>query len=191
MRRAPRKTAGLSFFGLSTNSKFQILNCESAAILRRMSTTSRLTRRAWLRRAGLAGAALAAGVHRAFAQPRRPNIVFILADDLGYADVSCYGRPDLSTPNVDRLAAAGLRFLQAYANSAVCTATRAALITGRYQYRYRIGLEEPLATVNRAVGLPADHPTLPSQLRKAGYRTTLVGKWHLGSLPTFGPLQSG
>jgi arylsulfatase A-like enzyme len=93
----------------------------------------------------------------------RPNIVFILADDMGYADVSCYGRRDLSTPNIDRLAAEGLRFTQAYANSAVCTASRVALITGRYQYRLAIGLEEPLAA--RHVGLPPDHPTLPSLLR--------------------------
>jgi len=64
-----------------------------------------------------------------------PNIVFILADDLGYADVSCYGRPDLNTPNIDRIAKRGMRFLHGYANSAVCSATRTALITGRYQYR--------------------------------------------------------
>ena len=75
--------------------------------------------------------------------------MFILADDLGYADVSCYGRPDLSTPNIDRIAAGGMRFMQAYANSAVCTASRVALITGRYQYRLPIGLEEPLAGRSR------------------------------------------
>src|SRR5215218_415649 len=75
---------------------------------------------------------------------RPPNIVFIMADDLGYADVACYGRPDVRTPNVDRLAAGGVRLLQAYANSSVCTATRVGLITGRYQYRLRVGLEEPL-----------------------------------------------
>ena len=122
------------------------------------------------------------------AQP--PNIVFILADDLGFADVACYGRPDLRTPNIDRLAAQGVRFLQAYANSAVCSATRTALITGRYQYRLRLGLEEPLAG-NADVGLEPSHPTLPSLLRKAGYSSTLVGKWHLGALPKFGPLKSG
>jgi arylsulfatase A-like enzyme len=117
------------------------------------------------------------------------RIVFIMADDLGYADVSCCGRPDIVTPNIDGLAAKGTRFLQAYANSAVCSATRTALITGRYQYRLPIGLEEPLA--GRDVGLPPDQPTLPLLLKKAGYQTALVGKWHLGLLPKFGPLQSG
>ncbi len=114
-----------------------------------------------------------------------------MADDLGYADVSCYGRPDFQTPNIDRLATEGLRLTQAYANSAVCSATRTALITGRYQYRLPVGLEEPLAGPQRQVGLPPEHPTLPSLLKKAGYGTTLIGKWHLGSLPDYGPLKSG
>src|SRR5271166_5557635 len=122
----------------------------------------------------------------------KPNILFILADDLGHADVSCYGRRDFTTPNIDRIAAEGARFTQAYANSAVCTASRVALITGRYQYRLAVGLEEPLSTrVPRKIGLPADHPTLPSLLKKAGYQSALIGKWHLGRLPEFGPLQSG
>ena len=88
------------------------------------------------------------------------------------------------------IATNGVRFLQAYANSAVCSARRTALITGRYQYRLPLGLEEPLAG-GRDVGLPPEHPTLPSVLKRAGYGTTLVGKWHLGALPKFGPLQSG
>lgn len=156
-----------------------------------MEVSGDFTRRSVLRGAAFGVAALASGVDNLFAQPVSdpPNIVFILADDLGYADVSCYGRPDLSTPNIDGLAARGTRFVQAYANSAVCSATRTALITGRYQDRLDIGLDEPLA--GRDTGLPPDHPTLPSLLRKAGYGTTLVGKWHLGLLPKYGPLQSG
>jgi arylsulfatase A-like enzyme len=122
--------------------------------------------------------------------PQPPNIIFIMADDLGYADLSCYGRRDFETPNIDRIAARGMRLTQGYANSAVCSATRLALITGRYQYRLRLGLEEPLAG-NTEVGLPPEHPTLPSLLRAAGYGTTLIGKWHLGFLPKFGPLKSG
>jgi len=151
-----------------------------------------ITRRDLLRGAavGMIGLAIRGGTKGAEPPAKPPNIVFILADDLGYADVACYGRPDLGTPNIDRLAAQGTRFLQAYANSAVCTATRTALITGRYHYRLRLGLEEPLAG-NADVGLPPEHPTLPSLLKKAGYSTTLVGKWHMGVLPKFGPLKSG
>lgn len=150
-----------------------------------------VTRRTLLRNTALGTIALASGIPHLFGQKASaaPNIIFIMADDLGYADVSCYGRPDINTPNIDGLAAKGVRFLQAYANSAVCSATRTALITGRYQYRLPLGLEEPLT--GRPVGLPPDHPTLPSLLKKGGYSTTLIGKWHLGALPKFGPLQSG
>lgn len=157
-----------------------------------MSRDQYLSRRDVL--AGAAGAAgtLAFASHRAAAQAARPNIVFILADDLGYADVSCYGQQDYTTPNIDRLAFAGMRFTQAYANSSVCSATRTALITGRYQYRLPVGLEEPInATTPTGIGLPPSHPTLPSLLHAGGYGTTLIGKWHLGALPDFSPLKSG
>ena len=121
-----------------------------------------------------AGATMLAGAAHAQPVARRPNIVFFLADDLGYADVACYGRPDIATPNIDRLATEGVRFLQGYANSAVCSATRTALITGRYQYRLPVGLEEPISAISNNVGLPPDHPTLPSLLKQAGYGTTLI-----------------
>ncbi len=156
-----------------------------------MTPNRRPTRRQAI--ASLAAAPVCLLARHSFGQLKssRPNIVFIMADDLGYADLSCYGRPDFKTPNIDKLAAEGMKFTQAYANSAVCSATRTALITGRYQYRLPVGLEEPLADPKSQVGLPAGHPTLPSLLKKAGYGTTLIGKWHLGWLPDYGPLQSG
>jgi arylsulfatase A-like enzyme len=158
-----------------------------------MSPQNRMTRRQILAPLAAAPLAFLSGAGEASGQraPARPNILFIMADDLGFADLSCYGRPDYVTPNIDRLATQGVRFLQAYANSAVCTATRVALITGRYQYRLPVGLEEPLVKDARNIGLPPNHPTLPSLLRSAGYGTTLIGKWHLGFLPDFGPLKSG
>ena len=97
------------------------------------------------RRTVLAGAVTLAAAGAARAQAAKPNIVFIMADDLGYADVGCYGRPDIKTPCIDGIAARGVRFLQGYANSAVCSATRTGLITGRYQYRLLMGLEEPIS----------------------------------------------
>src|SRR3954466_12603626 len=138
----------------------------------RTPASAGVSRRTVLRATALGALATAAGVDDVFGQARTapPNIVYIMADDLGYADVSCYGRPDLKTPNIDRIATRGVRLLQGYANSSVCTATRTALITGRYQYRLPLGLEEPLA--DRGQCLPPEHPTLPSRLKKAGYGTT-------------------
>src|SRR6478752_8740108 len=155
-----------------------------------MSLHTHLSRRNLL--AGAAGTLAFVTADRIAAQGGKPNIVFILADDLGFADVSCYGQRDYTTPNIDRLALEGMRFIQAYSNSPDCSATRTALISGRYQYRLPVGLEEPIVpTTPKNIGLPPSHPTLPSVLKKAGYSTTLVGKWHLGFLPDFSPLKSG
>jgi len=121
----------------------------------------------------------------------RPNVVFILADDLGWGDLSCYGRPDYRTPHLDSLAAQGTRFTDAYSASAVCTPTRCGYITGRYPARFRIGLEEPLIGTNHNVGLEPGQPTIASLLRQSGYETALFGKWHLGFRPEWGPNAHG
>ena len=141
--------------------------------------------------AGAAGVALLAAGAPAFAHgsARKPNFLFIMADDFGWADASCYGREEYETPAIDSLAAQGMQFMHGYANSAVCSSTRVGLITGRYQYRLPVGLEEPLA--NAELGLEPSEPTLPSLLKAQGYHTALVGKWHMGLLPKYGPLQSG
>lgn len=120
-----------------------------------------------------------------------PNIVFILADDLGYADLSCYGRRDYVTPYVDTLASGGVRLTQAYANSCVCSATRIGLATGRYQQRLVVGLEEPITAPKPTDMLPAGHPTIASLLRGRGYRTALIGKWHIGASPQASPNNYG
>ena len=129
----------------------------------------------------------------------RPNFIFILADDIGYADLGCAGARDSGlpggvTPNLDRMASEGLFFTHGYSNSPVCSPTRFALATGRYQYRLRGAAEEPLAGAakgNPILGLPPEHPTLASLLRDSGYATALIGKWHLGFAPHFGPRKSG
>jgi len=128
----------------------------------------------------------------------RPNVVFIVADDLGHADLGCYGGRaaafDAVSPTLDAMAANGIRFTQGYANSPVCSPTRFALMTARYQYRLRGAAEEPINSKSRGsatLGLPPEVPTFASLLRQSGYRTALVGKWHLGYPPHFGPLRSG
>ncbi len=121
----------------------------------------------------------------------RPNLIFILADDLGWADLGCFGSPHITTPHLDKLAADGIRFTHAYAGSSWCSPTRFSLYTGRTPGRLEAGLEEPLRTRNEVNGIPAEHPTLPSLLVDAGYDTAMFGKWHCGWLPWFSPLKAG
>jgi arylsulfatase A-like enzyme len=124
----------------------------------------------------------------AFAQAAaRPNVVLIITDDVGYGDIGSYGAPDIKTPNIDSLARDGVRLTDFYAQPQ-CTPTRAALMSGRYQQRFR--LEQALGNANTAAaeqGLPANGRTLPQLLKNNGYATGLVGKWHLGYKPEFSP----
>src|SRR5687767_11131681 len=143
----------------------------------------------------VAGSLLTGSVTRS---QERPNILFILADDLGWGDLSCYGRPDYQTPNLDRLARQGIRFTNAYSAAPVCTPTRVGFHTGRYPARLPVGLSEPIWERKtlapdelKTVRIPLVHLTVSSLIKSAGYSTALVGKWHLGYLPHFSPLKSG
>ena len=133
----------------------------------------------------------------------KPNIVFILVDDMGYGDLACYGASDAKTPNIDRLAAEGVRFTQVYANGAECTPSRTAILTGRYPQRIG-GMECAIGTGNVGryddaialakksdLGLPAADAALAPGLKAAGYQTAAFGKWHLGYEPKFNPLDQG
>ncbi len=119
----------------------------------------------------------------------RPNLVFILADDLGYGDLGCYGCPDMRTPRLDRLAKEGVLLTDCYSNGSVCSPTRAALMTGRYQQR--IGLEWAVGYQVPGEGLPPGETSIASVIRDAGYATAMSGKWHLGYSPGWRPNDHG
>lgn len=126
-------------------------------------------------------------------QNTKPNIIYLMADDLGYADLSCYGRKDYQTPNLDKLCSQGIKLMNAYANAPVCTPTRVAYMTGRYPARLTVGLYEPIAEgpKDSAVGLTPDVPSIATRMKKAGYETYLVGKWHLGYPVKCSPIRNG
>lgn len=165
-----------------------------------------ITRRRFLSQtAGLAALTTVWAGCRSGSSPsaRRPNIVLIMADDLGYGDLGCYGCTDIRTPVVDSLATQGVRFTNFYANAPSCTPTRTALLTGRYQHRVG-GLECALGIGNvgryddairlrqtNDLGLPVDETTIARILKDAGYATAICGKWHLGYEPKFSPNNHG
>jgi len=126
------------------------------------------------------------------ARRRLPNVIFIMADDLGYADLSCTGSHNIRTPAIDSIGAQGLMLTQGYSSTPICSPTRTALLLGCYAQRFAVGLEEPLAgNTPRELGPPLDHPTIASVFRNLGYHTKLIGKWHLGEPGIHGPLQHG
>lgn len=135
---------------------------------------------ALLLRSTLAALLLAplAVLHAADAPKPKPNIVVILADDLGYGDLGCYGATKVKTPNIDRLASAGMRFTDAHSPSAVCSPTRYGLLTGRYAWRTR--LKSGVCQPNDRLLIEQGRTTMASMLKNQGYATAVVGKWHLG-----------
>ncbi len=119
----------------------------------------------------------------------QPNVVLLFADDLGTLDVNCYGSEDLSTPHLNSLADRGLRFTQCYVGSPVCSPSRASLLTGRHPHR--AGVPGNVASKPGFPGMPVEEMTMGELFQSAGYKTALFGKWHLGTLPEYGPLNQG
>ena len=120
-----------------------------------------------------------------------PNLIIILADDLGYEDVGFNGCVDIPTPNIDKIATQGATFTNAYVSYAVCGPSRAGLITGRYQDRFGFSRNPLFAPNDPEMGLPLEEETLASALKKANYKSVALGKWHLGAHETLRPLKRG
>ncbi len=137
-------------------------------------------------------AAAVFAVPAARAADRKPNVILIVADDLGYADLGCHGGKEIPTPNIDSLAKNGVRCTNGYVSCPVCSPTRAGLVTGRYQQRFGHEFNPgPPATASKEFGLPLTEVTLANRLKGAGYATVMVGKWHLGYEPKFHPMKRG
>jgi len=131
-------------------------------------------------------------LHAQSADPARPNVVLIMTDDMGWADIGSYGAPDIRTPNIDSLARDGVKLTDFYSNGVLCTPTRAGLMSGRYQQRYGLEIALPNEGAPEADrGLPATGRTLPRLLKNNGYATALVGKWHLGYKAEYSPSAHG
>jgi arylsulfatase A-like enzyme len=126
------------------------------------------------------------------ATPKGPNFIIIMADDLGYGDLGCYGHPSIRTPHLDRMAREGMRFTDFYSSAEVCTPSRAGLLTGRYPIRSGMCGDQPRVLTARAKGgLPREEITLAEALKERGYATACIGKWHLGSKPQHHPKHHG
>jgi arylsulfatase A-like enzyme len=160
------------------------------------------TRREFLKKIGFAAASVpaasilagcASAGRTANAGRRRPNIVVIISDDMGYADVGCHGCRDIATPNIDSIARQGIRFTNGYVSCPVCSPTRAGLATGRYQQRFghEYNTGPPPGGLRKHVGLPLTEVTIADVLKSAGYVTGAVGKWHLGIVKHFHPFKRG
>src|SRR4051812_27396337 len=131
----------------------------------------------------LTALAAAVGLAPAATAADKPNFIVILADDLGYGDLGCYGHPTLKTPHLDRMAAEGQRYTNAYVAGEVCTPSRAALLTGRLPIRSGMcSYAPPVLIPDSAGGLPQSEVTIAKALKELGYATACVGKWHLGHL---------
>lgn len=140
---------------------------------------------AWL---AMAGASVAVASPALAAEAKKPNVIVILADDLGWGELGAQGNKQIPTPNIDSIPANGVKFTQGYVSGPYCSPTRAGLVTGRYQTRFGHEVNPPPTPTN---GLPLDQKTIADRLKAAGYKTGVVGKWHLGVGPEFRPSQRG